>query len=338
MDNETNSMRKIYSPSQPLKVGIIGTGYAAQRRAEALLQDKRSKLCYVTGHTPEKVANFCKTYNVSACESWEALISRQEIDLVVICTINQAHAEITRTALKTGKHVILEYPLALNSAEGSELLSLAIQQDKLLHIEHIELLGEMHQKIRQYLPQLGQVFYGRYTTIVCQKSAPRRWTYHREMFGFPMIAALPHIHRFTDLFGAVHSVSSHIRYWDTREEGYFTACLCDAQLNFNDRLKVDVVYGKGEVFWKSERTFELYGDSGTLNFVGSLGTLITEKGTQTIELGSRCGLFARDTEKVLDYLFEDTPLYVKPQSSLYALQVADFAYQSSQLGYKLDVK
>ena len=331
-------MRKIYSPSQPLKVGIIGTGYAAQRRAETFLQDERSQLCYVTGNNPERLANFCKTYSISACESWEALISHQEINLVVICTINRDHAAITRTALKTGKHVILEYPLALNFAEGSELLSLATQQKKLLHIEHIELLGEMHQKTRQYLPQLGQVFYGRYITIAPQKPAPHRWTYHREMFGFPVIAALPHIHRFTDLFSAVHSVSSHIRYWDTREKGYFTACLCDAQLNFNDRLKVDVVYGKGEVFWKSERTFELYGDRGTLNFIGNLGTLITEKGTKTIELGSRRGLFARDTKEVLDYLFEETPLYVKPQSSLYALQVADFAYQSSQLGSKLDVK
>ncbi|MGP0129520.1 MAG: Gfo/Idh/MocA family protein [cyanobacterium endosymbiont of Rhopalodia musculus] len=333
-----NSIRKIYSLSQPLRIGIIGTGYVAQKRAETFLQDERSQLCCVTGHTPDKVATFGQTYGISTCESWETLISHQEIDLVVICTINQDHAVIARTALKTGKHVILEYPLALNFAEGSELLSLAIQQEKLLHIEHIELLGGMHQKTRQYLPQLGQVFYGRYTTITSQKPAPRRWTYHREMFGFPMIAALPHIHRFTDLFGTVSSVSSNVRYWDAPEEGYFTACLCDVQLEFNDQLKVDSIYSKGEVFWKSERTFELYGSSGTLKFVGNLGTLITEEGTKTIELSSRRGLFAQDTEQILDHLFGKIPLYVSPQSSLYALQVADIAYQSSQLGSKLNVE
>jgi biliverdin reductase len=329
-----NSMKKIYSLSQPIKVGIIGTGYAAQRRAETFLQDERSQLCCVTGHTPDRVTTFGRTYDISTCESWQTLIRHQEVDLVVICTINRDHAVIARTALKTGKHVILEYPLALNFTEGAELLSLAIQQEKLLHIEHIELLGEMHQKTRQYLSQLGQVFYARYATTTSQKPAPRRWTYHREMFGFPMIAALPHIHRFTDLFGTVHSVFSHIRYWDAPEEEYFTACLCNTQLEFNNQLKVDLMYSKGEVFWKSERMFELYGSRGTLKFVGNLGTIITEEGTKTIELGSRYGLFAQDTKQILDHLFKETPLYVEPQSSLYALQVANVAYQSSQLGSK----
>ncbi|WP_267383238.1 Gfo/Idh/MocA family protein [Cyanobacterium sp. uoEpiScrs1] len=331
-------MRKIYSLPQPIKVGIIGTGYVAQRRVEAFLQDDRAKLCCVTGNTPNKTADFGQTYSISTCKSWETMINNREVDLVVICTINQDHALIARAALKAGKHVVLEYPLALNFTEGAELLSLAIQQKTLLHIEHIELLGQMHQKIYQYLPQLGQVFYGRYKTITSQKLAPRRWTYHREMFGFPLIAALPRIHRFTDLFGTVYSVYSNIRYWDAPEKGYFTACLCSAQLEFNNQLKVDVVYGKGEVFWKSERTFKLYGSCGTLSFDGNLGTLITEEGTKTIELGSRRGLFARDTKQILDHLFEEHPLYVKPQSSLYALQVADLAYQSSQLGLKLNVK
>ncbi len=326
-----NSTTMRVSGASPLKVGIIGTGYAAQRRAETLVRDERSQLCYVTGHTPEKVATFCQTYGVSFCESWEALVNSQEVDLVVICTINRDHGAIARTALQNRKHVIVEYPLALNFSEGSELLTLATQQGKLLHIEHIEILGEMHQKIRQYLPQLGQVFYGRYTTIAPKHPAPRRWTYHRQMFGFPLIAALPRIHRFTDLFGVVKTVSSNARYWDASEDEYFSACLCDAQLQFNDGLRVDLVYAKGEVFWKSERTFELYGDRGTLSFVGDVGTLITQEGTQTIKLGSRRGLFAQDTQQVLNYLFDRTPLYVKPKSSLYALKVADAAYQSSQV-------
>ena len=87
----------MYSLSQPLKVGIIGTGYAAQKRAETFIQDERSQLCCVTGHTPDKVAAFGQTYGISTFESWEKLINYQELDLVVVCTINRDHAAIART-------------------------------------------------------------------------------------------------------------------------------------------------------------------------------------------------------------------------------------------------
>lgn len=323
--------------SRPLNIGIIGTGYAAQRRAETLLKDERSRLCYVSGHTPENLANFCQTYHTSPCDSWEALINYPDLDLVVICNINRDHGAIARRALEAGKHVIIEYPLALNFSEASEILALATQKNLLLHIEHIEILGGMHQTTRQYLPQLGNVFYGRYTTIQPVRPVPRRWTFHREMFGFPFMAALPRIHRFTDLFGEVKSVLCHDRFWDAPDIGYYTAFLCHATLGFKSGLKVDLVYGKGDAFWQSDRTFELYGDRGTLIFKEETGTLITQEGEKTLELESRRGLFAQDTQMVLDHLFEGKPLYIDPKSSLYALKIAEAADQSSQLGQLIKV-
>ncbi|MEM8780860.1 MAG: Gfo/Idh/MocA family oxidoreductase [Cyanobacteria bacterium P01_G01_bin.49] len=314
-----------------IQVGIVGTGYAAKRRAETFLKDQRSHLELVTGHTAENIASFCQSYGVSACDTWEKLVTAKNIDLVVICTINQEHGKIAKLALEMGKNVIIEYPLSLDIVEASNLLCLAKKQGKLLHIEHIEILGGMHQAVRQYLPQLGHVFYGRYTTISAKHPTPRHWTYHHQQFGFPLKAALPRIHRFTDLFGEVKTVTCHTRYWDT-QDGYYHACLCDAQLQFQNELIIDVMYGKGDIFVKSDRTFELYGDQGKMIFEGIDGKLITPEGAKPIELESRRGLFAQDTTKVLDYLFAGKPLYIEPDSSLYALQVADAAYQSSQLG------
>ena len=280
--------------------------------------------------TADNLHNFCQSYQVTACDTWEALVTDNKIDLVVICTINRDHGKIAKLALETGKHVIIEYPLSLDASEASELLALAHQKGKLLHIEHIEILGGMHQAVRQYLPQLGNVFYGRYTTINAKHPAPRHWTYHHQCFGFPLKAALPRIHRFTDLFGEVQAVTCHYRAWDT-EEGYYHGCLCDAQLTFPSGLRVDVLYGKGDIFMESDRTFELYGDQGKLIFEGVEGTFITEQGSQPIELASRRGLFAQDTTMVLDYLCDGKPLYLQPQSSLYALKVAEAAEQSAQL-------
>jgi biliverdin reductase len=315
-----------------LQAGIIGTGFAAQRRAEALQSERRSRLLYVTGNTPENTEKFCQTYGSLSLDSWESLVNHPDLDLVVICNLNRDHGKIARAALEAGKHVIVEYPLSLQVEEAEDLINLAQQQGKLLHVEHIELLGGLHQAMRQYLPKIGQVFAARYATIMPVNPAPRRWTYHKEMFGFPLIAAVSRIHRFTDLFGNVDSVTCQSRFWDAPESGYFTACFCDAQLLFTNGLIADTVYGKGEVFWSSDRTFTLYGDKGTLFFDGEEGTLIQGEEKTAIEVGIRRGLFAKDTLMVLDHLCNGSELYVKPTASLYALKVADAAYQSAITG------
>lgn len=320
------------TPNHPLKVGIVGTGFAAQRRAEGFQADARAHLLYVSGNNPESIANFCQKYEIAALDSATSLATHPDLDLIVIANVNQAHAAIAKTALKSGKHVIVEYPLAFHPREARELIDIAQTQDKLLHVEHIELLGGLHQTQQQYLSTLGHPYLARYTTIAPQRPAPHRWTFHRDLFGFPLIAALSRLHRFTNLFGEVVSVSCQCRYWDASESDYFLACLCEAQLLFKSGLIAQVTYGKGEVFWQGDRTFAIHGDRGSLLFEGETGRLITVDGSQTLEAEARRGLFAKDTTMVLDYLCDRVPLYVTPQASLYALEVAYATYQSSLSG------
>jgi len=325
-------MTQFFSITAPLKVGIVGTGYTAKRRAEAIQADERSQLCFVTGNTPEHTDEFCQTFGINSLTSWQQLVNHSELDLVIIGTINRDHGLIAQAALQSGKHVIIEYPLALDYLVGKDLLELAKKQNKLLHIEHIELLGGVHQALRRYLPEIGEVFYARYATIMPQNPAPRRWTYHPESFGFPLIAALSRLHRLTDLFGPVVSVTCQSRFWDAPETGYFRGCFCNAQLQFQNGLMADTVYAKGEICWQGDRSFVLHGDQGTLSFDGEQGKLIRGEEMTDLEVGSRRGLFTLDTQKVLDHLFNGSPLYVQPEASLYALQVAEAAYQSSKQG------
>jgi biliverdin reductase len=249
---------------------------------------------------------------------------------VIICTINRDHGAIARAALEAGKHVVVEYPLSLDPKDAESLIALAQAKGKLLHVEHIELLGGLHQALRQWLPEIGNAFYARYVTITPVRPAPQRWTYHPELFGFPFSGAVSRIHRFTDLFGEVASVSCQSRFWDAKE--YYTACLCTAQLRFTNGLIAEVTYGKGEAFWQSLRNFEVHGEQGTLVFEGDEGTLVRGEERTPIEVGGRRGLFGKDTGMVLDYLVEGTPLYVSPAASCYALKVADGLRQSAQMG------
>ncbi|BAZ28530.1 oxidoreductase domain-containing protein [Cylindrospermum sp. NIES-4074] len=326
----------MYSQQAPLsksrvRVGLVGTGYAAKLRAEALLLDERSHLVAIVGHTPDKTAAFAQEYQAEVISSWPQLVERDDVDLVVISTINRDHGKIAHAALASGKNVVVEYPLSVDVSEAEELIALAKAQNKLLHVEHIELLGGLHQALKQHLAKVGEVFYVRYSTINPQHPAPRKWTYHHEMFGFPLIGAISRLHRLIDLFGKVVTVNCHQRYWEIESE-YYQTCFCIAQLCFDSGLLAQVIYGKGETLWRSERKFEVHGQKGGLIFDGDTGLFVQPEETTLIEVGTRKGLFAKDTRMVLDHLFDGTPLYVTPEESLYTLKVADAVQRSAQTG------
>lgn len=320
-----------------VRVGLVGTGYAAKFRSEALLHDERSHLVAIAGHKLENTQAFAQQYQAQAMSSWQQLVEREDIDLVVISTINRDHGAIARAALTHGKHVIVEYPLALDVVEAQEIIALAKAQNKVLHVEHIEILGGLHQALKQHLEKVGDIFYARYSTIAPLHPAPRKWTYNHEFFGFPLMGALSRLHRFTDLFGEIFTVNCHQRFWQT-EPDYFQTCFCITQLCFTSGLLAQVVYGKGETLWQQERKFEVHGEQGGLVFDGDQGFFVQAGETTPIEVGTRRGLFAKDTTMVLDHIFDGTPLYVTPEESLYTLKVAEAARRAAETGLTIFMK
>ena len=314
-----------------LRVGLVGNGYAAKLRAEALTKDFRTHLVAIAGHTTNKTADLAQEYQMEIIDSWQELISREDIDLVVICTINSEHGKIAHAALNNGKHVIVEYPLSLDIQEAEKLISLAKTKRKLLHVEHIEMLGGWSQTLKQNLDQLGDLFYVHQSTVKPELPAPRKWTYNHQQFGFPFMGALSRLHRLTNIFGKVLSVNSHQRYWAT-ETDYYQGCICITQLCFTSGLLAQVTYGKGETVWRPERKLEVSGNLGNLKIEGNTATLLQPQQTTTIDIPTRRGLFAQDTKMVLDHLFQNKPLYVTPEQSLYTLKVADAARRAAETG------
>ncbi|MEL6163714.1 MAG: Gfo/Idh/MocA family oxidoreductase, partial [Cyanobacteria bacterium J06628_3] len=123
-----------------MRVGLVGTGYAAKLRAQALLSDERTDLVAVVGNEPLKAEAFARDFQCELFGSSQQLIEQEDIDLVIVSNVNSEHGTVVRAALEANKHVVVEYPLALDLAEASELIGLAKSKNKLLHVEHIELL------------------------------------------------------------------------------------------------------------------------------------------------------------------------------------------------------
>jgi biliverdin reductase len=314
----------------PIRVGIVGTGFAAKVRAQCISTESRTQLIAVAGRNPERTREFAQSFDILPLDDWQQLIQMPNIDLVLVATINGNHGAIVKAAIAAGKHTIVEYPLAIDFAEAAGIVKLAVAKKVLLHVEHIELLGGLHQTMKEWLDRLGEVHYARYSTIVCQRPIPEKWTFNRTEFGFPLIAALSRLHRFTDLFGAIESINCQNQYWGGVGD-YYKTCLCTAQLRFKNTNAIgEVVYGKGEGLWQNSRKFEVHGANGALIFDGDEGAFIQDGISPPLDLGARKGLFAKDLELVLDHLIDGKPNYVTPAASLATLRVADAARISAE--------
>ena len=321
---------------RPLTLGLVGTGFAADLRAQALLADGRAQLVAVAGRQPDRTEAFAHRYGATARGHWTDLIGDPQIDGVVVCHANAHHAEVISAALAARQSVIAEYPLALELGSAIQILHLAKTKGLHLHVGHIELFTGAHQALQQYLPVIGRPRYARYVTFSPKSPAPTRWTYCPELFGFPLVGALSRLHRLVHSFGPVDWVYCRHTYGDryTGEDGleYYRSCLCVAQLSFGSGLQAEVVYGKGEGIGVEQRRLEVMGEQGQIILEGDQGQVLGPAGSQPIAIGSRRGLFAQDTALALDQLLQGSPLYGQAEGSVYSLAVATAAQQSAQTG------
>ncbi|MFG2476027.1 Gfo/Idh/MocA family protein [Streptomyces fagopyri] len=88
---------------------------------------RRPVLTAVCGRDAEAVRAMADRHGWAAAETdWRALIARDDVDLVDICTPGDSHAEIALAALAAGKHVLCEKPLA-NTVEEAEAMTAAAE-------------------------------------------------------------------------------------------------------------------------------------------------------------------------------------------------------------------
>ncbi|MDG2167617.1 MAG: Gfo/Idh/MocA family oxidoreductase, partial [Opitutales bacterium] len=108
------------------RVAITGTGFMGTVHTEALKRLKGIEVIGIQGSSPEKSKAAAEQLELAkAYESWEDLVNDPEVDAVHICTPNRLHFPQTVDALKAGKHVLCEKPLAMDTNESTELVRLA---------------------------------------------------------------------------------------------------------------------------------------------------------------------------------------------------------------------
>ncbi len=120
-----------------MKVAITGTGFMGSVHTEALKRLSGVEVIGIQGSTPEKTKQAASRLDIpKAYDNWEALLADEEVDAVHITTPNRLHFPQSVSALKAGKHVMCEKPLAMTTLESSELVRLAKASDRVTGVNY----------------------------------------------------------------------------------------------------------------------------------------------------------------------------------------------------------
>ena len=110
----------------PVRIGMLGYGAIGHEHNRAVLQVPGMELSGVCDMNPERVAaahSLAPDARVHVDAT--SLLTADDVDLVLVSTPPDSHYRLARQALEAGKHVVLEKPMALSSADCDDLLKLA---------------------------------------------------------------------------------------------------------------------------------------------------------------------------------------------------------------------
>jgi predicted dehydrogenase len=149
--------------TQRLRVGVIGAGVGELHLA-GYSKLPRVEMVAIAGLDDERVRRVAAQYQVPQIyRDYQDLLDAPGIDAVSVCLPNLLHAPVTIDALRAGKHVLVEKPLARNAEEGRTMIEAAQAVDRVLMIAFNHRYRADVQWVKQYVESgaIGKVYYAK---------------------------------------------------------------------------------------------------------------------------------------------------------------------------------
>ena len=210
-----------------VRFGIIGTGRISDWVLKGAVQDPRIKIVAVCSRTVEAAEAFIARNPVAAgakvYTSVEEMAADTQVDAVYVGTPNQTHCSYTIAALKAGKHVLCEKPLALNAEEGRQMVEAARESGCLLMEAMVSTLNPNFIAAVSRISEIAPV--RQYSSYFCQYSSKFEALKRGEVgtaFKPGTAGALRDVGVYTlyplvALFGKPSSVKGKLSTWQTPE-------------------------------------------------------------------------------------------------------------------------
>jgi len=162
-----------------VRFGVVGTNFITNAFIQAGRTVDGFEAAAVCSRTEERAAAFAETHGIERrFTSVEEMAASDDVDAIYIASPNAAHAEQAIAALRRGKHVLCEKPIASNEREASAMVDAARENGVLLMEALKTTFLPNFQAIREALPRIGPVrrFFGSYNQYSSRYDAYRAGT------------------------------------------------------------------------------------------------------------------------------------------------------------------
>ena len=105
--------------------GIVGAGVIAQTHAAAIAMIPAAALVAVTDIVPEHAKAFAQSHDCAAEPDLDALLARDDVDVVSVCVPSGLHAEVGTQVAAAGKHLVVEKPIDVTLEAADRLIGAA---------------------------------------------------------------------------------------------------------------------------------------------------------------------------------------------------------------------
>ena len=145
-----------------IKIGVIGYGYWGPNLVRNLAETEGAQVTRVTDLRPARLGLVSKRYpSVTVSTDFRDVINDPSIDAVAVATPVSTHFELALAALRAGKHVLVEKPMAASAVEAAALVEEAERRGLVLMVDHTFVYTAAVQKIRDLIQRgdLGDLYY-----------------------------------------------------------------------------------------------------------------------------------------------------------------------------------
>lgn len=140
-----------------LNLAIVGAGEFGQFAGAVLDRLHGARLAAVCDVNERQAKSLARRYKVPLYRSFSELLNDPRVDLVMINTPNHLHEPMTIAALKAGKHVFCEKPLALTEQGVKKIFDQAKKNDRLVGVDFVLRTNQFYELIHRRATNLGKL-------------------------------------------------------------------------------------------------------------------------------------------------------------------------------------
>jgi predicted dehydrogenase len=120
-----------------VRVAVLGAGFMGGTHARAYGQMHGVEVAAIYARSAKRAVPLADEVESRWSDDLDALLADESIDAVDICLPSMQHREVAEQAIASGKHVLLEKPIALTHEDGAALVALAKTTPKVFMIAHV---------------------------------------------------------------------------------------------------------------------------------------------------------------------------------------------------------